>query len=74
MLYARKLSRCGLVPILLFFSFGDANLLASAGQNEASDGSPSVLVLDPPSLKRPPVADGIVDRYLLQPRGDVSGL
>lgn len=74
MLYGRKLSRCGLVPVLLFFSFADANLLASAGQNAASDRSPPVLVLDPPSLKRPPVADGIVDRYLLQPRGDVSGL
>src|SRR5688572_13214875 len=71
MLYARKR---GLVPVLLFFSFAVANLLASAGQNAASDRSPSVLVLDPPSLKRPPVADGIVDRYLLQPRGDVSGL
>ena len=74
MLYGRKLSRCGLVPALLFFSFADANLLASAGQNAVSDWSPPVLILDPPSLKRPPVADGIVDRYLLQPRGDVSGL
>jgi hypothetical protein len=33
-----------------------------------------MLVLDPPSMDKPPVADGIVDRYLLNPRGDVSGL
>lgn len=33
-----------------------------------------VLVLDPPSTKRAPVADGIVDRYLLNPRGKVDGL
>lgn len=40
----------------------------------ASDHSPSVPVLDPPSMEKPPVADGVVDRYLLNPRGDVSGL
>lgn len=28
----------------------------------------------PPSLAQPPVADGIVDRYLLHPRGVVNGL
>jgi hypothetical protein len=33
-----------------------------------------MLVLDPPSMAKPPVAEGIVDRYLLNPRGDVSGL
>jgi hypothetical protein len=31
-------------------------------------------VLEPPSMDHPPVADGIVDRYLLTPRGDVNGL
>jgi len=30
--------------------------------------------LTPPSLDRPPIADGIVDRYLLHPLGDVEGL
>ena len=28
----------------------------------------------PPSFRRPPIADGIVDRYLLHPLGDVEGL
>ncbi|HEX5550118.1 MAG TPA: hypothetical protein VFX36_04765 [Nitrospira sp.] len=46
----------------------------SSAQDQASDYSPSVPVLDPPSMEKPPVADGVVDRYLLNPRGDVSGL
>jgi hypothetical protein len=33
-----------------------------------------VKVLEPPSMDRPPVAEGIVYRYLLTPRGDVNGL
>jgi hypothetical protein len=39
-------------------------------------GRPPMLMsaLDPPSMKRAPVADGIVDRYLLNPRGKVDGL
>jgi hypothetical protein len=46
----------------------------SSARDRASDHSPSVPVLDPPSMGKPPVADGVVDRYLLNPRGDVSGL
>ena len=46
----------------------------SAAPDRASDHSPLVPVLDPPSMEKPPVADGVVDRYLLNPRGDVSGL
>jgi len=46
----------------------------SPARDRASDHSPSVPVLDPPSMGKPPVADGVVDRYLLNPRGDVSGL
>src|SRR6478672_955180 len=46
----------------------------SPAQDRASDRSPSVPVVDPPSMEKPPVADGIVDRYLLNPRGDVNGL
>jgi hypothetical protein len=46
----------------------------SPTRDRASDHSPSVPVLDPPSMEKPPVADGVVDRYLLNPRGDVSGL
>lgn len=46
----------------------------SPAQDRASDHSPSVPVLDPPSMDKPPVADGIVDRYLLNPRGEVNGL
>jgi hypothetical protein len=46
----------------------------SPTRDRASDRSPSVPVLDPPSMEKPPVADGVVDRYLLNPRGDVSGL
>jgi hypothetical protein len=40
----------------------------------APDHQSSVLVLEPPSMDHPPVADGIVTRYLLSPRGDVNGL
>ena len=72
--YGRNLSGCALVSVLLYVSLANTYPLVWAGQIETSDRSPSVLVLDPPSLKQPPVADGIVDRYLLQPRGDVSGL
>ena len=47
---------------------------ASPGHETVSDPPGFMLVLDPPSMDKPPVADGIVDRYLLNPRGDVSGL
>ena len=46
----------------------------SPGHGRASHHTPSVLVLNPPSMDQPPVADGIVDRYLLNPRGDINGL
>jgi hypothetical protein len=46
----------------------------SPAQDRALDHSTSVPVLDPPSMDKPPVADGIVDRYLLNPRGEVNGL
>src|SRR5262249_62333834 len=49
---------------------------SSLGQDRVSYPGSSFRVLDegPPSLDHPPVADGIVDRYLLHPRGDVNGL
>lgn len=49
---------------------------SSLGQEQVSHPRLSFRVLDegPPSLDRAPVADGIVDRYLLHPRGDVNGL
>lgn len=49
---------------------------SSLGQDRVSHPGSSFRVLDegPPSLDHPPVADGIVDRYLLHPRGDVNGL
>jgi hypothetical protein len=41
----------------------------------AEEGEPlPVKVLEPPSMDHPPVAEGIVYRYLLTPRGDVNGL
>jgi hypothetical protein len=43
-------------------------------RDAALDHRLSVLVLEPPSMEKPPVAEGIVDRYLLNPRGDVNGL
>jgi hypothetical protein len=48
----------------------------SMGDSEPSHHSLSVPVTGetPPSMSQPPVADGIVDRYLLHPRGDVNGL
>src|SRR5262245_17551456 len=46
----------------------------SYGRDAASALQSPVLVLDPPSMDKPPVADGIVDRYLLNPRGEVNGL
>jgi hypothetical protein len=33
-----------------------------------------VPVRDPASMEKSPVAEGVVDRYLLNPRGDVTGL
>lgn len=47
---------------------------ATTGHETVSDPQLSLRVLNPPSMDKPPVADGVVDRYLLNPRGDVSGL
>ena len=46
----------------------------ASAQEAAPDRQSSILVLDPPSMDKSPVADGVVDRYLLNPRGDISGL
>ena len=51
-----------------------AGVFMVGAHNVTSDQTPSVRVLEPPSMDRPPVADSIVDRYLLTPRGDVNGL
>ena len=48
--------------------------LALHGQDMAPGPDLSVQVIAPPSMDKPPVADGIVDRYLLNPRGDITGL
>jgi hypothetical protein len=47
---------------------------SSIGHEAVNDLHGFLRVLDPPSMVKPPVADGIVDRYLLNPRGDISGL
>lgn len=63
--------------ILLFtgiLSIGIVGACPSHGQDPHPERGLSVQVLDPPSMDKPPVADGIVDRYLLNPRGDISGL
>ncbi|HKR80168.1 MAG TPA: hypothetical protein VJR69_10745, partial [Nitrospira sp.] len=65
------------LPTLFFMGLlliGTAGGLVSHGQDMPSEQGLSVPVLDPPSMDKPPVADGIVDRYLLNARGDVNGL
>ena len=58
----------------LFFLCGEQDAAYSSASRD-HDGLPvTIKVLDPPSMEKPPVADGIVDRYLLNPRGDVNGL
>ena len=57
----------------LFFLCG-GQVVAYSPTSLDHDGLPSVKVVDPPSMEKPPVADGIVERYLLNPRGDVNGL
>ena len=70
----------GIHQTLLFDVFGVTLLTGLAfsavsyGRDVVSHPQSFVLVLDPPSMEKPPVADGIVDRYLLNPRGDVNGL
>ena len=53
---------------------GTAGGLVAHGLDIPSERGLSVPVLDPPSMDKPPVADGIVDRYLLNARGDINGL
>jgi hypothetical protein len=48
-------------------------LSSAKHQDVVGHGAP-VPVRDPPSTEKLPVAEGIVDRYLLNPRGDVTGL
>jgi hypothetical protein len=43
-------------------------------EHEALGYKVPVPVLDSPSLGKPAVAEGVVERYLLNPRGDVTGL
>ena len=51
----------------------EVTTLHAVAQSEEGNAV-SVKTLDPPSMDQPPVADGIVDRYLLTPRGDINGL
>lgn len=55
---------------------GFASPSGGTGADPVARHVPAVRVVDkhPPSVKEPPVADGIVDRYLLHPRGIVDGL
>ena len=46
----------------------------ASAQEAAPDRQSPVRVLDPPSMDKSPVADGVVDRYLLNPRGEINGL
>lgn len=65
------------LPTLLFMGMlliGTAGGVVSHGQDMPSERGLSVPVLEPPSMDKPPVADGIVDRYLLNARGDINGL
>jgi hypothetical protein len=48
--------------------------LSSIERQEAGGYGVTVPVLDPPSREKPAAAEGVVDRYLLNPRGDVTGL
>jgi len=75
MLYARLLVLLFAGVLVVSVETAVAFPLMSPGHDPASHNRLSFQVLDdPPSLDQPPVADGIVDRYLLNPRGDVNGL
>jgi hypothetical protein len=77
-------TRLSPVPTFLFVTLGLFIVLAelsAAYTAEPSSGSSSnrlspsrVAEKTPPSLTQSPVADGIVARYLMDPRGDVEGL
>ena len=70
--------RCGPFPAFLLTSLllipGEAAPAVAPASPEEQGAPVTVKVLEPPSMDHPPVADGIVDRYLLTPRGDVNGL
>jgi hypothetical protein len=75
MLYARLLALLFAEVLVIFVEKAVAFPVMLPGHDQASHHRLSFQVLDdPPSLDQPPVADGIVDRYLLNPRGDVNGL
>src|SRR6188768_2095308 len=57
----------------VFLTVAQTNTFAALQPGQAGSAL-TVKVLEPPSMDHPPVADGIVDRYLLTPRGDVNGL
>jgi hypothetical protein len=57
----------------VFLTVAQTNTFAALQPGQAGSAL-SVKVLEPPSMDHPPVADGIVARYLLNPRGDVNGL
>ena len=61
--------------VLLFAGFFLVGGMHAGIVFPSTEGTPvPTRVLAPPSMDHPPVADGIVDRYLLTPRGDVNGL
>ncbi|HEU4683622.1 MAG TPA: hypothetical protein VFS39_03870 [Nitrospira sp.] len=64
--------RTGLAVLLLCPMVASSVLAApvSSGASLAADRDNDT----PPSLSHPPVAEGVVDRYLLHPRGEVNGL
>ena len=75
MLYARLLVLLFAGVLVVSVEKAVAFPVMLPGHDQASHDRLFFQVLDdPPSLERPPVADGIVDRYLLNPRGDVNGL
>lgn len=64
--------------LALWVGVGVASAFSTAamGYDPASHQGRAVHLVDetPPSVNEPPVADGVVDRYLLHPRGVVNGL
>jgi hypothetical protein len=69
-----KVRQASAILIAVSFTGGLAFASVLPAPEAAGDRQSSVLVLDPPSMDKPPVADDIVDRYLLNPRGDINGL
>jgi hypothetical protein len=64
---------CWCLAVLLVV--GLSHIMTPSSMSSAGEMEPVRLnVIEPPSMDRPPVAEGIVYRYLLTPRGDVNGL